>query len=179
MLDDIHSGRVDVLRPRHVLDAVDTFPDAEQYLGHDKEEVARVLTDLEDAGELVSKTYGRRIECRQCGSHEVTVTLLCPSCESSELYNVYKVFCPKCSNPFQAVLVDDLREVTCQKCRKPVKVGRLSVLGVEPLCNDCGTATNDPKIVLTCAVCSKRMDGADLLGGIGLAYYAKNSEAQD
>ncbi|MHA1909011.1 MAG: hypothetical protein ACW98Y_17050, partial [Candidatus Thorarchaeota archaeon] len=65
---------------------------------------------------------------------------------------------------------DDIAEVKCLKCHQAVKVSDLSVVDVEPLCNSCGTATADPKIILTCAVCEKQLKGADLLAGTGLAY---------
>ena len=70
-------------------------------------------------------------------------------------------------------MADDLAEVTCLSCKEPVKVGEIAVIDVEPLCNMCGTASNDPKIVFRCASCSKHLRGADLLAGTGLAYYPK------
>ena len=89
---------------------------------------------------------------------------------------MYTVFCPKCSNQFHAVIVDDLTEVTCMHCKQPVKVSELSVIDVEPLCNKCGTASSDPKIVFKCATCGKQLKGADLLAGTGLAYYFRHSK---
>ncbi|MHA2205203.1 MAG: TackOD1 domain-containing metal-binding protein [Candidatus Thorarchaeota archaeon] len=176
LIYDMDAGRVDVIKPRHVLSSVDKYPEAAEYLGQNPEEVVRILEDLEKEGVIFPKTFGRRIECRQCGSSEVAVTLLCPKCESDDLYKVYTVFCPLCSEQFQTVLVDELREVRCQKCHDPVKVADLSVVTVEPLCNACGTASNDPKIVLTCAVCDKQLQAADLLAGTGLAYYPEQDE---
>ena len=171
LVEELVTGRTEAVKPKHVLIAADRFPDAREYLGKDDEEVSRLLRDLEDAGVLISKSYGRRIECRQCGDSNVTVELVCPNCESNDLHKVYTVFCPKCSNQFHVVIVDDLSEVTCQHCRKAVKVSELAVLDVEPLCNSCGTASNDPRIVFKCATCGKQLKGADLLAGTGLAYY--------
>ena len=179
MLEDMYTGRIKIIRPQHVLTAVGKYPQAAEYLGQDQQEVDRTLKDLEREGVLIPKTYGRKIECRQCGSAEVNVTLLCPKCHEDNLYNVYTVFCPKCSNQFQTVLLDDLSEVTCLKCKEEVKVSELSVIDVEPLCNSCGTATDDPKIVLTCAVCSKQLLGADLLAGTGLAYVPFKTKESD
>ncbi|MHA2273748.1 MAG: TackOD1 domain-containing metal-binding protein [Candidatus Hodarchaeales archaeon] len=176
LIHDMDAGRVGIIKPRHVLSSIDKYPEAAEYLGQSPEEVVRILEDLEKESVIFPKTYGRRIECRQCGSSEVTVTLLCPKCESDDLYKVYTMFCPFCSDQFQTVLVDELREVRCQKCHDPVKVADLSVVDVEPLCNACGTASNDPKIVLTCAVCNKQLQAADLLAGTGLAYYPEEDE---
>jgi hypothetical protein len=170
MIRDMYEGHFKVIKPQHVLSTVDKYPEAKEYLGTDREEVIRTLRDLEDAGVIRSKTYGRRIECRQCGSSEVKISLQCPSCFSEELSKVYTVFCPLCSDQFHTVLVDDITEVKCLKCHQPVKVSELAVVDVEPLCNQCGTATVDPKIVLTCAICEKQLKGADLLAGTGLAY---------
>ncbi|MFW9844791.1 MAG: hypothetical protein ACFFEV_09460, partial [Candidatus Thorarchaeota archaeon] len=142
-------------------------------LGNDDAEVARLLKDLEDEHVLESRTYGRKVECRQCGDTDLTIELLCPNCQSDDINKVYTVFCPKCSTQFHAVIVDDLAEVTCLSCKQPVKVGELAVIDVEPLCNECGTASNDPKIVFKCATCDKQLKGADLLAGTGLAYYFK------
>ncbi|MFW9907782.1 MAG: hypothetical protein ACFFEF_04345 [Candidatus Thorarchaeota archaeon] len=176
LVQDMFEGRLPFIKPQHVLSTIDSYPDAQQYLGNDREEIIRILKDMEDAGVIIPKTYGRRIECRQCGSSEVEVTLHCPSCNSEELYKVYTVFCPLCSGQFQTVLLDDITEVKCLKCQKPVIVSDLAVLDVEPLCKSCGTATVDPKIVLTCSMCKKQLKAADLLSGTGLAYVPYKSK---
>jgi formylmethanofuran dehydrogenase subunit E len=173
LVEDFSNDRVSALTPRHVLRASVRYPEAREYFGNDDDEVVRMLKDLEDENVLESRTYGRRIECRQCGESDLTIELLCPKCESNDLHKVYTLFCPKCSNQFHAVLVDDIAEVTCLNCKEPVKVGDLAILDVEPLCNKCGTASNDPKIVFRCATCGKHLQGADLLAGTGLAYYPK------
>jgi hypothetical protein len=174
LVGDMMSNRIASIIPEHVMKATVRYPGAHEYLGSDDEEIVRLLRDLEDEEVLESRTYGRRVECRQCGDSDLTIELLCPSCDSSDLHKVYTVFCPKCSNQFQAVLVDDLAEVTCMICKQPVKVSELSVVDVEPLCNACGTASNDPKIVFKCATCGKQLKGADLLSGTGLAYYFRH-----
>ncbi len=170
MIQDMYEGRLPVIKPRHILVSVDRYPEAANYLGQDHAEVKRILKDLESEGILIPRTFGRRIECRQCGSSETKITLQCPNCSSEDLYNVYAVYCPLCSGQFHTVIVDEISEVTCQKCKQPVSVSKLAVLDVEPLCNGCGTASEEPKIVLTCAVCGKHLKGADLLAGTGLAY---------
>ena len=179
LINDMYEGRLTAIQPQHVLVATDKYPEASNYLGPNREEVIRTLQDLEAEGILVPRTYGRRIECRQCGSSEVKVTLLCPNCASDKLYKVYTLFCPLCSDQFQSVIVDEITEVTCQKCKKPVKVSELAVMDVEPLCNECGTASSDPRIVLTCAVCNKQLKGADLLAGTGLAYVPLKSKRKN
>ena len=171
LVGDMMNGRVKMISPRHVLKATVRYPNAHDYLGDDDDEVARLLRDLEDEEVLESRTYGRKVECRQCGDSDLTIELLCPTCDSGDIHKVYTVFCPKCSSHFHTVLVDDLADVTCMICKKPVKVSELSVIDVEPLCNTCGTASNDPKIVFKCATCGKQLKGADLLSGTGLAYY--------
>lgn len=171
LVGDMMNGRLSTIIPKHVLKATVRYPNAHEYLGDDDEEVARLLKDLEDEEVLESRTYGRKVECRQCGDSDLTIELLCPSCNSGDIHKVYTVFCPKCSNHFQAVLIDDLAEVTCMSCKQPVKVSELSIIDVEPLCNRCGTASNDPKIIFKCATCGKQLKGADLLSGTGLAYY--------
>lgn len=178
LIRDMFEGRIDVLKPQHNLLVTDSYPEAAKYLGQNRDEVVRTLKDLEDAGVIVPRTYGRKIECRQCGSSEVKITLQCPKCSSEDLYKVYTVFCPLCSEPFQTIIRDDLSEVTCQKCKKPVKVSELTVLDVEPLCTACGTATDDPKIVVHCAVCNKQLKAADLLSGTGLAYVSYKTKAK-
>lgn len=173
LVADMKEKRVKAFTPKHVLHAYVKYPRAQDYFGSDDAEVARMLKDLEDESVLQSRTYGRRIECRQCGDSDLTIELLCPNCESSDIHKVYTLFCPKCSNQFHAVLADDIAEVTCLHCKEPVKVGDLAVIDVEPLCNKCGTASNDPKIVFRCVTCGKHLRGADLLAGTGLAYYPK------
>ncbi len=173
LIDDMSKNRVPSIRPKHVLRATVRYPEARDYFGSDDEEVVRILKDLEDEEVLESRTFGRRVECRQCGDSDLTIELLCPNCESKDIHKVYTLFCPKCSNQFHAVLADDIADVTCLACKEPVKVGELAILDVEPLCNKCGTASNDPKIVFRCATCSKHLRGADLLSGTGLAYYPK------
>jgi hypothetical protein len=173
LIGDMMSGRIDAIKPKHVMRATVRYPQAYDSLGNDDAEVVRLLNDLEDEEVLESRTYGRRVECRQCGDADLTIELLCPNCQSDDLHKVYTVFCPKCSNQFHAVIVDDLAEVTCLHCKQPVKVHELPVIDVEPLCNKCGTASSDPKIVFKCATCDKQLKGADLLSGTGLAYYFK------
>ncbi|MBN2230460.1 MAG: hypothetical protein JW779_12805, partial [Candidatus Thorarchaeota archaeon] len=170
LIEDMYEGRISRIQPQHILIATDRYPEAANYIGHNREEVIRILKDLETEGILIPRTYGRRIECRQCGASEVKVTLQCPKCSSEELYKVYTLFCPLCSDQFQSIIADEVTEVTCQKCKRPVKVSELAVMDVEPLCNSCGTASDNPKIVLTCAVCNKQLKSADLLAGTGLAY---------
>lgn len=173
LVEDFAKKRVTSIKPKHVLRASVRYPEAYDYFGTDDAEVVRLLKDLEDENLLESRTYGRRIECRQCGASDLTVELLCPKCDSSDLHKVYTLFCPKCSNQFHAVMMDDIAEVVCQHCKEPIKVGDLSIIDVEPLCNQCGTASNDPRIVFRCASCGKYLRGADLLAGTGLAYYPK------
>ncbi|MGY5863571.1 MAG: hypothetical protein RTV41_03145 [Candidatus Thorarchaeota archaeon] len=173
LVKDMAADRVKVFTPKHVLRATVRYPEAKNYFGSDDAEVTRILKDLEDEEVLESRTFGRRIECRQCGDSDLTIELLCPNCESGEIHKVFTLFCPKCSNQFHAVMADDLADVICLSCKEPVKVGEIAVIDVEPLCNKCGTASNDPKIVFRCASCSKHLRGADLLAGTGLAYYPK------
>ncbi len=173
LVEDISNSRVSAITPKHVLRASVRYPEAYDYLGLDDDEVVRMLKDLEDEKILESRTYGRRVECRQCGDSDLTIELLCPRCDSADIHKVYTLFCPKCSNQFHAVLEDDIAEVTCLSCKEPLKVGELAILDVEPLCNQCGTASNDPRIVFRCATCGKHLRGADLLAGTGLAYYPK------
>jgi hypothetical protein len=173
LVSDMEADRVKAFTPKHVLRASVRYPEAKDYFGSDDAEVTRVLKDLEDEEVLESRTFGRRIECRQCGDSDLTIELLCPNCESGEIHKVFTLFCPKCSNQFHAVMADDLAEVTCLSCKEPVKVGEIAVIDVEPLCNKCGTASNDPKIIFRCATCTKHLRGADLLAGTGLAYYPK------
>jgi len=172
-VEDLTKGRVEEVTPRHVLKGVVKYPQAREYFGANDNEVERKLRDLADAGVLVPKTFGRKIGCRQCGGEEVVITLLCPSCNSGKLHNVYSVFCPICRELTHSVLDDDLEEIMCLNCKKPMKVAELTVIDVEPLCNECGTATNEPRIVFTCANCGTRLKGADLLSGTGLGYYPK------
>lgn len=171
LVGDLMSRRIESIKPKHVMRASVRYPEATAYLGNDNDEVARLLKDLEDEEVLESRTYGRRVECRQCGDTDLTIELLCPNCQSNDIHKVYTVFCPKCSNQFHAVIGDNLAEVTCLNCKQPVKVNELAVIDVEPLCNACGTASNNPKIVFKCATCDKQLKGADLLAGTGLAYY--------
>ena len=173
LVEDMSKNRVPAIKPIHVLRATVRYPEARDYFGSDDEEVVRILKDLEDEEVLESRTFGRRVECRQCGDSDLTIELLCPKCESNDIHKVYTLFCPKCSNQFHAVLAEDIADVTCLACKEPVKVGELAILDVEPLCNKCGTASNDPRIVFRCATCSKHLRGADLLAGTGLAYYPK------
>ncbi|UCE11817.1 MAG: hypothetical protein JSW61_07760 [Candidatus Thorarchaeota archaeon] len=170
MIDDMYGGRLPAIKPRHIFRSVAQYPEAGTYLGQDDEEVERTLRDLENERVLVAKTFGRTIKCRQCGGRDVEVTLLCPVCDSPNLHNVYQVFCPKCSEMFQTVIVDELSEVRCQRCLEAVEVHELEAIDVDPLCNDCGRASDEPKIVLTCSDCGKHLKGVDLLGGTGLAY---------
>ncbi|MFX1369951.1 MAG: hypothetical protein ACFFAY_15255 [Promethearchaeota archaeon] len=177
-VEDLAKGRIGEITPNHVLRGIAKYPRAREYFGSNDNEVERRLRDLADAGILVPKTYGRRVGCRQCGGEDVVITLLCPSCNSSKLHNVYSVFCPLCRELTHSVLEDDLEEVTCLSCKKPMKVAELAVIDVEPLCSDCGTATNEPKIVFTCATCNTSLKGADLLSGTGLGYYPKKPSSK-
>ncbi len=179
LLQDMIEGRIEVLRPRSVMKGVEVYPEASHRLSSSDEEVSRTLSDLENAGVIVAKTYGRKIQCRKCGSSEIHVLLSCPSCGSVDLYKVYQIFCPHCGKRAQTVIVDDLLEVSCQHCKKSIDVASLNVLDVELLCNSCSTASADPRIVLDCAACSARLDKVDILGGTGLAYYPKIQLSKD
>ena len=172
-VDDLKAGRIRDIKPLPILRGMDRFPVAANYFGTDEEEVARILRDLENEGFLTAVTYGRRVQCTFCGSVEVGITLVCPSCNSSDLHNVYTVFCPNCKAQFHAVIADDLKEVTCHSCKSNVEIADLTVTSVEVLCNACGTATDDPKITLTCRDCSHHFKPIDLLAGTGLAYYPR------
>ncbi|MHA3963419.1 MAG: TackOD1 domain-containing metal-binding protein [Candidatus Thorarchaeota archaeon SMTZ1-45] len=173
LVEDMSDKRVPAITPRHVLRASVRYPKAQDYFGNDDDEIVRILKDLEDEGILESRTYGRRVECRQCGESDLSIELHCPHCDSNDLHKVYTLFCPKCSDQFHAILVDDIAEITCLSCKQPVKVKELAIIDVEPLCNKCGTASNDPKIVFRCASCGKHLRSPDLLAGTGLAYYPK------
>ncbi len=170
-IQEIKNGHIKVIAPKYTLQSIQRYKIAEEFFGNDPDEVVRILQDLERENVVIPKSFGRRLECRQCGDTEVAIELHCPRCDSRDLHNVFTVFCPKCSEQFQTVIIDELTEVRCQNCHEAVKVSELSVIDVEPLCNNCGTASDEPKIVLTCATCGKKLKGADLLGGTGLAYY--------
>ncbi|MFW9847341.1 MAG: hypothetical protein ACFFD6_11370 [Candidatus Thorarchaeota archaeon] len=171
LVQDMYEGRIGALSPKHILSGTIRYPEAVDYLGDDEEEARRTLTDLVDAGIIVPKTYGRRVQCRQCGGEDVEITLLCPTCDSNKLHKVYTVHCPWCHEQTPTVIEDHLTEVKCVHCKESMEVSDLNVLEVEPLCQECGTASNKPKIAFTCATCGKQLEGADLLGGTGLAYY--------
>ena len=113
LIRDMIEKRIEAIKPKHVMRATVRYPEAYDALGNDDAEVMRLLNDLEDEHVLESRTYGRRVECRQCGDTDLTIELQCPNCQSSDIHKVYTVFCPKCSNQFHAVIVDDLAEVTC------------------------------------------------------------------
>ncbi|NHJ14983.1 MAG: hypothetical protein EAX95_14980 [Candidatus Thorarchaeota archaeon] len=172
-LEDLSKGRIDEIKPHHVLKGIAKYPVAAEYFGAEEREVERKLKDLSDAGVLVPRTYGRKIVCRQCGSEEVIIELRCPICNSTDLHKVYSVYCPNCRELTHSVLDDDLEQVACLNCKKPMLVSDLTVIDVEPLCSKCGTATNEPKIVFACAQCGTPLKGADLLSGTGLGYYPK------
>ncbi|MFW9862417.1 MAG: hypothetical protein ACFFEX_13310 [Candidatus Thorarchaeota archaeon] len=177
MVQDMHSGRVGSIAPRHILQGTVKYPKAIDYFGLDQEETRMILTDLADAGILVPKTYGRRVQCKQCGGEDVEITLLCPNCSSPKLHKVYTVHCPWCKEQTPTVIEDKRSVVKCVQCKADMEVSDLNVLHVEPLCQDCGTASNEPKIAFACATCGKNLDAVDLLGGTGLAYYhAKRNE---
>ncbi|MFX0055490.1 MAG: hypothetical protein ACFFAX_00135 [Promethearchaeota archaeon] len=177
MVQDMHAGRVGPLAPRHILEGMVKYPKAVDYLGQDQEETRMILTDLVDAGILVPKTYGRRVQCRQCGGEDVEITLHCPNCGSQNLHKVYTVHCPWCREQTPTVIEDERTVVKCVQCKADMEVSDLNVLHVEPLCQDCGTASNEPRIAFACATCGKNLDAVDLLGGTGLAYYhAKRAE---
>jgi hypothetical protein len=180
LVQDMHSGRLGPLAPRHILEGTVKYPNAIDYLGQDQEETRMILTDLVDAGILVPKTYGRRVQCRQCGGEDVEITLLCPNCGSKKLHKVYTVHCPWCREQTPIVIEDHLTKVKCVQCKADMEVSDLNVLHVEPLCQDCGTASNEPRIAFACATCGKSLDAVDLLGGTGLAYYhAKRTEINE
>ncbi|MFX1265256.1 MAG: hypothetical protein ACFFH0_07735 [Promethearchaeota archaeon] len=177
LVQDMHEGRVEALAPQHVLRGRVKYPAAAEYFGQDEEEIQRTLTDLVDAGVLVPKTYGRRVLCRHCGGEDVVITLVCPECGSQKLHKVYTVHCPICKEETPTVIEDHLTDVKCVQCKNAMKVSDLNVLDVEPVCEECGTASNQPKILFACATCGSELEGADLLGGTGLAYY--HSKSQD
>ncbi len=175
LITDMQAGRLRAVSPKHVLRVTAYYPEVAEYLGGNADEVARKLRDLESAGILTAKTFGRSIQCMSCGSTELTVTIMCPQCGSTELYNVYGVLCQHCGARVQTVIMDDVSEVPCASCHRPIRVAGLEILSVEALCSDCGTATEDPKITLHCALCGKRLTIADLLSATGLAYYLSES----
>jgi hypothetical protein len=179
MVQDMHSGRVGHLAPRHILQGTVKYPNATDYLGDDEEEARMILTDLVDAGILVPKTYGRRVQCGQCGGEDVQITLLCPNCNSQKLHKVYTVHCPWCREQTPTVIEDQLTEVKCVQCKADMEVSDLNVLHVEPLCQECGTASNEPRIAFACSTCGKHLDAVDLLGGTGLAYYHSKHDSRN
>jgi hypothetical protein len=179
MLEDMYQGRVDAIKPQHVLSGTAKYPTASQYLGESREEVIRTLQDLEQEGVLVAKTFGRRVQCQQCGSSEITINLVCPSCGSDDIHKVYQIFCPHCHEQSQAVIPDDLAEISCQKCQEFLNVPDLAVSEVELLCMACHSASNQPRIRPECVICSRELEPIDLLGGTGLAYYPFKTKKDD
>ncbi|MBS3794858.1 MAG: hypothetical protein KGY80_08175 [Candidatus Thorarchaeota archaeon] len=171
LIVDMGRNRVGPIKPKQSLKVLTHYPTAKDYLGSGHEEVERTLQDLEEEGLIVGKTFGRTIECQQCGSSQVELVLRCPDCGSASLHKVYTVFCPKCSNRFHTVVDDEISEVKCQKCKEAIPVGELQILDVEPLCNECGKVTNKPKIGLACAKCGKDFEITDFLGGTAVAYH--------
>ncbi len=179
MLEDMYQGRIKVIKPQHVLWGIAKYPTASQYLGETREEVIRTLEDLNQEGVVVAKTFGRKVQCKQCGSSEITIDLVCPSCGSDDIHKVYQIFCPHCHEQFQAVIPDDLAEISCQRCHESLDVSDLDVSEVELLCMACHSASNQPRIKPECAVCGKELEPIDLLGGTGLAYYPFKTKKDD
>ncbi|TFG11534.1 hypothetical protein EU537_12105 [Candidatus Thorarchaeota archaeon] len=179
MLEDMYQERVDAIKPQHILSGVAKYPIASQYLGESREEIIRTLEDLEQEGVLVAKTFGRKVQCQQCGSSEILIDLVCPSCSSDDIHKVYTLFCPHCHGQFQAVIPDDLAKIACQKCQKSVNVSELAVSDVELLCMACHSASDEPRIKADCAVCGNELKPIDLLGGTGLAYYPFKTKNED
>ena len=171
LVQDMYEGRLKVVHPNHTFHLKTRYPEAAAYLGQDIDEVERKLKDLASDGVIKPKTYGRKVECTSCGSSEINVTIQCPECGSSDLYNVYSIYCPHCKGRIHSVIDDDITNIICQVCKRPVSVSNLDIISVEPLCKSCGTATDKPRISLKCGSCNKPLEAVDLLGGTGLAYY--------
>lgn len=176
LIRDMEEERLDSIIPKHTLHLKTRYPNAAEYLGQDIDEVERKLHDLANEELVITKTYGRKVECTSCGSSEVEIVIHCPNCDSKELYNVYSIFCPHCKDRIHSVIEDDITEIICQSCKRPVSVSNLDIISVEPLCKSCGTATDKPKISLKCGVCNRPLEAVDLLGGTGLAYYPAGKE---
>ncbi len=175
LIEAMEDGLVPLLSPNHVFKGVDKYPDAAGYLPGDDEEVNRTLQDLVAAGILVARSRGRRFVCTRCSSTEMILDLRCPSCGSFNLYVVYGVHCPHCGKTFKSVIVDETEEISCPGCRRPIPVDSIRVLDIEVLCNDCSTATPEPRVTLRCASCARELSALDLLSGTGLAYHLNPS----
>ncbi len=163
-------GRLEKIEPLHILKAAERYPKAAEYLSGTDEEITLTLHDLESVGMLVPKSHGRTIQCTKCGGTEMTLSLSCPNCHSTDLYKVYMMHCPSCGEITHGVIMDDMDEVSCQHCKTAIPVSEIKVLGIELLCNNCSTVTPDPLIVLNCVSCGKRFSPLDLLAGTGLAF---------
>ncbi len=170
LVTDLRTGRIEDIRPRNVMKQMASYPTAKEYINASDTEIEHTLADLVIAGVLIPKTYGRRIQCRQCGSDEVEIVLVCPTCNSKRLETRYALFCPNCNNRTEQIIYDDISEVVCEHCGASISVTDLVVINVEISCLECGRASVDTTIILNCASCGRRMNLVDILGGTGLKF---------
>jgi len=130
-----------------------TYPEAEIYL---KGNAQSTIEALYQEGLLVKEQKENVMVCRKCGGSSFRVMYRCPNCNSLNLRKGMTIQHLTCGyTELESVFAE--RNYICPKCKKKLRALGVDYVkpGIQYVCNDCGSITQHPTILLKCWTCGE------------------------
>ncbi len=130
-----------------------TYPEAETYL---KSDAQSTIEALHQEGFLLKEQKENVIVCRKCNATSFKVMRRCPNCNSLSLRRGMIIQHLTCGyTELESVFAE--RNYVCPKCKKKLRALGVDYIkpGIHYVCNDCGSITQYPTILLKCWTCGE------------------------
>lgn len=130
-----------------------TYPVAEAEL---KNNAQSTLEALHQEGFLLKEQKENVMVCRKCNGASFKVMHRCPNCNSLNLRKGTVIQHLTCGyTELESTFIE--RNYICPKCKKKLRALGVDYIkpGIQYVCNDCGSITQNPTILLKCWTCGE------------------------
>ncbi|MDG7024158.1 MAG: hypothetical protein JRN45_06515 [Nitrososphaerota archaeon] len=174
-------GEVSELKP--VFDAahVCRYPEVERVADLQPAEIPPLLEKLASVGILNTQESTYVPVCEKCGSPNLALNFLCPSCRSSNVEKRMVIEHTVCGYvDVETSFRWEGAAIVCPRCGKTSRTDRpdIRLKGSWFYCNGCGKRARDPLIALKCRDCNRTFDGADV-SLVKVFSYTLGEQARD
>ncbi|MDV3277601.1 MAG: hypothetical protein LYZ69_03940 [Nitrososphaerales archaeon] len=158
-------GEVSELKPVFDATHVCSYPEVEKVTDLQPAEIPLLLEKLASMG-ILSTHEGTYVPaCEKCGSPNLALNFLCPSCRSNNVEKRMVIEHTVCGYvDVETSFRWEGAAIVCPRCGRTSRTDRpdIRMKGSWFYCNSCEKRARDPVIALKCRDCNRTFDGADV-----------------